>query len=149
MVIRNGSGSSLVGASLGFQQVFSTTEVQRIAQSIASDFGGSTTESADSISVDLRKGPKRIRVNWPKHDLAEVWMAFYEGDQETGIYQDWFECMDNENKAEFVEYLRTIVARFFVNSSRVKRRGLVLRRSILEIETDSGWKDIFDPELDQ
>lgn len=75
-------------------------------------------------------------------------MTFYDGNQETGIYQDWVECMESEDKAEFVEYTRTVVARFFSHPSRVKKHGRILRQSILEIETREGWKDIFDPELD-
>ena len=76
-------------------------------------------------------------------------MTFYEGDEQTGIFQNWFECMEHERKDEFVEYARTVATRFLNHVSRVKKRGLVFRRSVLEIKTNDGWHDIFDPELDQ
>ena len=135
---------------LGVYSLFSTLEVQQITESIASDFSGSTTESEHSILVELRQGPKKVLIDWPKHDLSEMWMTFFEADEETSIYQEWFECMEKEDKAEFVEYTRTVAARFLENPSRVRQRGpFFLRRSILEIATDNGWRDIFDPELDE
>ena len=76
-------------------------------------------------------------------------MTFYDGDEGAGVYQDWFECMEHDDKAEFVAYIRTVAARFFSHSSRVRKKGLLLRRSILEIKTDHGWKDILDPGLDR
>ncbi len=131
--------------------MFSKPEVHRITQSLASDFGGDTIESADSISVELRRGAKKVCIDWPTHDLAEVWMTFFdeEDETETATYQDWFECMEGEDKAEFVEYTRTLTSRFFEHPSRIRRRGLFFRRWMLEIQTDNGWKDIMDPELDR
>ena len=128
--------------------MFSTAEVIRITQSIASDFAGDTSESPDAIFVEIRRGAKKICLDWPKHDLAEVWMTFYDGDHETGLYQDWFECMGADDKDEFVAYTRTVAARFLEHPSRLKKRGLIFGRWVLEVQIGEGWHNIFDPELD-
>jgi hypothetical protein len=128
--------------------LFSTPEVIGIAQSIATDFGGSASESPNAVIVEIRRSPKKIHVEWPKQDLTEIWMTFYEGNDDIGIYQNWFECMEQEDKAEFVEYARTLISRFFAHATRVRKRGWTFRRSILEIQTEKGWTDIFEPQLD-
>ena len=125
--------------------MFSSDEVRAITHDLAARFGGEAKERQDSIEFAASHGPKKVCLDWPKYDLAEVWATFYEGDMTSGIYQDWFECMDEEDKTEFVSYIHELLERFFSQRTRVARRGFLLRRSVLEFESPTGWRDLLDP----
>ncbi len=60
------------------------------------------------------------------------------------LYQDWFECMESEDKCEFVQYIHSISYRFFNQEIRVKGYGIIFRRYVLESKQESGWSNIFE-----
>jgi len=122
--------------------MFSESEVKEIASDIASKYTGEFIEHPENITIKLCSGRKEIYIEWPKHDLAEVWMTFVQDGED--LYQDWFECMEAEDKQEFVQYVHSIPKRFFNQEVRVKRHGLILRRYVLESKQESGWGNIFE-----
>ncbi|MEQ5809354.1 hypothetical protein J3369_18265 [Alteromonas sp. NFXS44] len=122
--------------------MFSESEVKEIASDIASEYTGELIEHPENITIKLCSGRKEMYIEWPKHDLAEVWMTFIQDGED--LYQDWFECMESEDKREFVQYVRSIPNKFFSQEVRVKRHGLIFRRYILESKHESGWGNIFE-----
>lgn len=122
--------------------MFSESEVKNIASKIAAEYAGEMTIHPAHISTKLSRGEKEIYIEWPKHDLAEVWMTFIQGSEE--IYQDWLECMEPEYKTEFARYIQSIPDKYFTHETRVKRHELILRRYVLEAKQTTGWGDIFE-----
>ena len=122
--------------------MFSESEVKDIASEIADNYVGEFIENPDNILIKLSSGSKELYIEWPKHDLAEVWMTFIQGGED--LYQDWFECMESEDKREFVEYVKSIPNKFFNQEVRVKRYGLIFSRYVLESKQESGWGNIFE-----
>lgn len=122
--------------------MFSESEVKDIASELAANYVGEFIENPDNITIKLSSGSKELYIDWPKHDLAEVWMTFIQNGED--LYQDWFECMESEDKREFVEYVKSIPNKFFNQEVRVKRYGLIFRRYILESKQETGWGNIFE-----
>ncbi len=123
-------------------KMFSESEVKDIASEIATKYRGEFVEHPENITIKLNSGNKEIYIEWPKHDLAEVWMTFIQDSED--LYQDWFECMESEDKGEFVEYVKSIPNKFFNQEVRVKRYGLIFKRYVLESKKESGWSNIFE-----
>jgi hypothetical protein len=122
--------------------MFSTEEVKSITEIIAKKYDGSLEDKEDSFGVKIVTSDKLLYIDWPKHDLAEVWITFQQNGKD--LYQDWFECFENEDKTEFVEYITSIPEKFFNSEVRVKRYGLTLNRYVLEYKNGSEWRSILE-----
>lgn len=122
--------------------MFSTEEVASITKIIAKKYDGFIEEKEDSFGVKIVAADKQLYIDWPKHDLAEVWITFQKNGKE--LFQDWFECFENEDKAEFLEYITSIPEKFFNNEVRVNRYGLVFHRYVLEYKNGNEWRSILE-----
>lgn len=122
--------------------MFSEAEVKEVASELVSAYSGEFVEHEEMIAIKLSRFEKEVHIEWPKHDLAEVWMTFRKDGED--IFHDWFECMGPEDKAEFVAYLSSIPAMFFNHEVRIKRYGLIFRRHVLEIKEGAVWRNIFE-----
>lgn len=122
--------------------MFSEDDVTKIANKLIEKYGGEHEDKPDVIIAKLEQGNKKLFVDWPKMDLPEVWMTFSENNKD--LYQEWFECFENEDKDEFINYIFSISERFFNCDVRVKKEGLIFKRNIFEYSEGNQWKDIFE-----
>ena len=51
--------------------------------------------------------------------------------------------MEQEDKLEFVQYLSDIPARYFGSETRIKKRGWIFRRQVLEYKNNEKWVNVF------
>lgn len=122
--------------------MFSAEEVKSITKLIAKKYDGTIEEKEDSFGVKIVTLDKLLYIDWPKHDLAEVWITFQQNGKD--FFRDWFECFEDEDKTEFVEYITSIPEKFFNSEVRVKRYGLTLNRYVLEYKNGNEWRSILE-----
>lgn len=57
------------------------------------------------------------------------------------MFEDWFECLEQESLESFIEYIKVVSIRYLKNETRIKPKRLLFSREELQYFNGTGWNN--------
>jgi hypothetical protein len=97
------------------------------------------SEKGVAYSLLLSNGEKTIEISWP-YEFTEVFLCYFQGTK--SVFEDWFECLEQEPLESFIEYIKIVSIRYLKNETRIKSKGLLFLRKELQYFNGSSWNNV-------
>lgn len=97
------------------------------------------SENGVAYSLLLSNGNKAIEISWI-YEPTEVFLSYFQGTKL--VFEDWFECLEQESLESFIEYIKLVSIRYLKNETRVKSKGLLFFRKELQYFNSGTWNNV-------
>lgn len=132
----------ILALSFQMKSSFTKENIYELITSLSGYENIEITEKGVAYDLVLSANGKSVCITWP-YELGEVFLAYIEGS--TTIFEDWFECMEEDEVNDFIEYIDTVTKRYLFNETRIKEKGLLLKNHELQYQSKEGWLNVLHP----
>ncbi|MCX2835088.1 hypothetical protein [Microbulbifer thermotolerans] len=115
-------------------------DLERKLLETLSAFSPKIEVAKDAYQLSVSLHTKRAEIVWP-YPLHEVFFDFWEEDCK--VLSESFEFYEGESDSELVEYLGSVLNRFFSNTVRVYVQGKLFKTKELQYQQGGLWQPVF------
>ena len=94
----------------------------------------------DAHKLIVSLDDKRAEIVWP-NPIMEVFFDFWEDEEK--VFSESLEYYDGENVNEVVNDIHESISRFLLNSTRLVKKGLILKITEFQYKKGDVWISVF------